>query len=183
MDNAQKGRVLISETDLIRLAAEAGAKAYAEERKRNDKKRKNNRLHNIDILLKNYRSFKAHAENAVFDIQDIYTDELAEIEELMWETGKPEVIANAIFKSATRTKIIIAHIDTAIASYEKACFNDSHEAQRRCRNLKRKFIDEKVLSVDDIAECEHIDASTVRRDITKAKHELTAFLFGIDGIL
>lgn len=168
--------------EIIRISAEAGAKAFERERNKAVKGRKDNRLHNVDILFENYRGFKALTKNAVFSMDDIYTDDMDMMCELMWETGKPEVIAQAILSSTIRTKIIVAHIDTAIAAYSEVCKNTSPEALRRCRCLKMRYINDMPMCAEDIAAAEAVDTSTVRRDIARAKSEIMPFLFGIDAV-
>lgn len=64
----------MNQEEIIKLAAEAGAKAAMEtldrERQRDRQEMADRRLWNTKLLLKNYRSFVAHAAKAVFTVDD-----------------------------------------------------------------------------------------------------------------
>lgn len=78
----------LSQREIIRLAAEAGAQAaleaFEKERNKAVKGRYDRRLHNTKLLLRNYRTLKAHCENAIFERSKAVVD--------MWQTRKPEGI-------------------------------------------------------------------------------------------
>ena len=63
---------------IIRLAAEVGAKTalkeFEAEMVKSKNERSDRRLRNTRLLLRNYRMFKAHAENAIYDAQDVDED-------------------------------------------------------------------------------------------------------------
>ena len=59
--------------EIVKLSAETGANAAMEtlnrERARERKELADSRLRNTKLLLRNYRVFCAHAENAVYDVE------------------------------------------------------------------------------------------------------------------
>lgn len=65
--------------EIVKLAAEAGAKAAMEtlekERQRDRKEVADRRLRNTKLLLRNYRVFQAHVANAVFEVEEYESPE------------------------------------------------------------------------------------------------------------
>ncbi len=171
---------------LVRLAAEAGAKAAMEtlekERQRERKSRYDRRLRNTKLLLRNFRMFKEHCENAVFDAAQL--DENAiDILDLMWDRDNADTMVESIKKSAQRTAIIMRHITDMLALYETYCFRSGKpEDARRYRVIESLYISDKPASVSKIAAREQIDERTVYKDVDAATEKLSALIFGIDGL-
>ncbi|MDO5397171.1 MAG: hypothetical protein Q4G33_04505 [bacterium] len=174
----------MEQSEIIRIAAETAARTaiseYKKEREKAVRINKDKRLRNTKLLMKNYRSLKAHVQNAVCDIGD--ADENAvDILELMWDTGKSEAVVESIKRSALRTYIIINHIDAMLAAYYKMC-QRSEVAQRRWEILKRKYIDDNPMKNSEIAEIYFINPRTVQKDIDCACSQLSTLIFGIDRV-
>ena len=115
-----------NQNDIIRIAAEAGAKAALEtlerEKKKAQKSRYDRRLRNTRLLLRNYRMFRDHVENAVFEAEQL--DENAiDILDLMSENiYDNDLYVESIKKSVARTKIIMEHVNEMLRIYEAYCF-------------------------------------------------------------
>lgn len=171
---------------LVRLAAEAGAKAAMEtlekERQRDRKSRYDRRLRNTKLLLRNFRMFKEHCENAVFDAAQL--DENAiDILDLMWDHGDTDMMVESIKKSAQRTAIIMRHITDMLALYETYCYRSGKpEDARRYRVIDGLYISDRQKSALQLAMEEHVDQRTVYRDVEDATEKLSALIFGIDGL-
>ncbi len=172
---------------IIRIAAEAGAKAALEtlekEKRKAQKSRYDSRLRNTRLLLRNYRMFKEHVDNAVFEAEQL--DENAiDILDLMWDySGSSDFYVESIKKSVARTAIIVKHITEMLALYEAFCFRSPRpEDSRRYRVIEATYIDEAPMTVKQIADRESIDDRTVYRDIDAAVEKLSAIIFGIDGL-
>lgn len=171
---------------LIRLAAEAGAKAALEtiekEKQKEQKSRHDRRLRNTKLLLRNFRMFKEHCAHAVFDASQL--DENAiDILDLMWGRSGNDNIVESIKRSAQRTQIIVKHITDMLELYEIYCIRSGKaEDARRYRVLEAMYISDERMTVPQIAAAETIDERTVYKDIDAAAEKLSALIFGIDGL-
>ena len=171
---------------IVRLAAQAGAKAAIEtlekERSKERKSRYDRRLRNTKLLLRNYRMFKEHCEAAVFDASQL--DENAiDILDLMWGKGDGDLVVESIKKSAQRTVIIMRHIDGMLDLYAAYCDRSGKpEDTRRLRVINALYIEAEPLTVPQVAAWEQIDERTVYKDVDAATEKLSALIFGIDGL-
>lgn len=191
MKNKAPASQSLSKREVAELAAKEGAKAALEtlekERKRMAKEAEDRRLHNTKLLLRNYRLLKLHTSNSISEPEQACEDEtVADILQKIWEgseQGYDEIHIDAIRKSATRTLIIVRHIDEMLGIYEAYCVKSSRmEDMRRYRVIKGLYIDEKAMTSREIAELEQIDTRTVYKDVDAACLLLSALLFGIGGI-
>lgn len=175
------------EITIIKMAAEAGAKAALEtmekERAKATKGRHDKRLRNTKMLLKNYRSFKVHCDSAVYNVSQM--DENAiDILDLMWDPhNRNGMTVESIKRSATRTSIIMDHIDEMLKIYRTICDqSEKAEDKRRCRVIHAMYISDVIMSADRIAEMECIDTRTVYKDIDVACEKISALVFGVDWL-
>lgn len=171
--------------EIVRIAAEAGAKAaitqWEKERARIQAEKVDRRLHNTRLLLKNYRLFKMHAENAVYEVDQL-DESVYDILDMM-ERNTGSGFVDSIKTSVARTATLVRHIDVMLGLYRVYCEHSGKpEDLRRWRALKAKYIDEGEKSNFDIAEQEHVSGRTIDRDIAEAHEDLAALFFGIDGI-
>lgn len=172
--------------EVAKIAGESGAKLALEtlekEKRKMVRERRDRRLRNTKLLLKNYRMLKAHCENAVFEASQL--DSSVNILDLMESVFDGEdLYVESVKRSAERTYLIINHIDEMLRLYEIYCFtSDKPEDQRRYNTLYAMYIGEEVATAQDIATKENIDIRTVYKDIDGATEKLTALIFGIDGL-
>lgn len=184
MSNTQINQVI--QNEIIKLAAEAGAMAAMEtlekERKKAQKSRYDRRLRNTKLLLRNYRMFKEHAENAVYEIHQLEENAI-DILDRMWEPDSNDLYVESIKKSKARTKIIMTHIIDMLDLYESYCLKSQKpEEHRRYRVIYNFYISELPITIREIAYNESIDERTVYKDIDSACEKLSGLIFGIDGI-
>ena len=172
--------------EIARIAAEAGARAAIEELEQREQWRRDRRLGNTRLLLENYRTFKIHCESAVFQAELSADDEaeaLSILDAMMDRPSKQTLYIESIKKSAQRTRIIIAHIESMMEVYRILCAKSQKpEDMRRCSVVEKMYICSREWSVEEIAESEGIDERTVYKDIKAACTKLAALLFGIDGV-
>lgn len=171
--------------ETIRIAAEAGAKAaitqWEKERAKEQESRVDRRLHNTKLLLRNYRLFKKHAENAVFQAERS-EGSVFDILDMM-EQKSSNLFVDSIKNSAERTSLLVEHIDVMLGLYRTYCESSCKpEDARRWRVIKARYVDEKERSVLDIADQEGVADRTIRRDVEDACEHLAALFFGIDGV-
>lgn len=172
-------------------------KIYAKMRSDNAKEQDSlfdKRLYNTKLLLEHYRLFKEHAENAVFELTRLDEAELTAIEimDSMWQSagpGRGEIAIESIAKSTLRTEIVIKHIDEMLGIYEAYCFRSGKpENERRWDIINTIYIKPlqgnktKTELYEELAEKHFISDRQVKYDINMALEQITALLFGIDGV-
>lgn len=173
--------------DIYEKAAAIGAKeamkTFEQERKKEYSKRADKRLRNTKLLLRNYHMLKEHAENSVFGRTQMEESAL-DILESMMSLYNDEVIIQSIKNSATRTAIIVSHIDIMFGLYYSYCEKSSNSEieLRRYNVIWDMYMSEDTLSAKEIAEKQHMSKENVYSDIKIAVERLTALIFGVDGL-
>lgn len=173
--------------DIYEKAATIGAKealkTFEQERKREQGRRASRRLKNTKLLLRNYHMLKEHAENSVFGRTQMEESAL-DILESMMSMYDNEVIIESIKRSATRTAIIVAHIDTMFGLYAAYCDKSSNRQidRRRYEVVWDMYMADRTLTVKEIAEKQHLSRDTIYDDLKVAIERLTSLIFGVDGL-
>lgn len=182
-NNKKKKQPTPSE-ELISLAAKAGAEAALskfEAQKEQERAKKNDRrLRNTKLLLKHYREFKAHSENAVYSATQ--SEDVIDVLDLMWDRNhRSDQIVNAIKKSAVHTHIIMAHVDGMLAVYKTFAEQSRKPADlRQYYVLCDRYINAEELTINEIAEKYNIEPRTVYLDLDVAVEKLAKMIFGVD---
>lgn len=172
--------------NMVNLAAEAGAKAAMdridEERKNMRKKSADRRLRNTKLLMRNYRMLKENADNSVFGRSQM-EESAADILTSMMNLYNDEVIVESIKRSASRTAIIVSHIETMLGLYEAYCNKSSNPIDnRRYEIIRDMYIVENPMTVKEIAKKQKMSRENVYSDIKIAIEMLTSLIFGVDGL-
>lgn len=165
------------------IGAREALKTFEQERKKELGKRADRRLRNTKLLLRNYHMLKEHAENSVFGRVQM-KESAFDILESMMSIYNDEVIIQSIKNSATRTAIIVSHIETMFGLYAAYCEKSTKREidKRRYDVVWNMYIAENVLSAKEIAEKMHISTDSVYDDLRVAIERLTALIFGVDGL-
>lgn len=170
-------------------AAEMGAKVALDriekERQQDRKEMADRRLRNTKLLLRNYRLFRAHVANAVYEFgsEDDKESPIAILEDLMMPGRDNTMIVESIQKSAARTAIIVEHIDTMLRIYQAFCATSGEEDDmRHWRVINGLYISEERKTIPDLANIEGVVPRTIYKDIDAACEKIAALMFGIDGI-
>ncbi len=173
--------------DIYEKAAAIGAKEalkiFEQERKKEQGKRADRRLRNTKLLLRNYHMLKEHAENSVFGRTQM-EESAIDILESMMSVYDNEVIIESIKRSATRTAIIVSHIEVMFGLYHSYCEHTSSREidLRRYEVAWDMYMADKTLSAKEIAEKQNISTRNVYEDIKVATERLSALIFGVDGL-
>lgn len=167
-------------------AAEIGAKAAMEKLEQEKKsmyhKAVDRRLHNTKLLLRNYRMLRENADNSVYGRSQM-EESAADILCSMMNLYDDEVIVDAIKRSATRTAIIVSHVDTMLKLYEAYCSKSGNELDsRRYEIITDAYIIEQPMTVKEIAKKWHMSKENVYSDLKIATERLSALIFGVDGL-
>lgn len=173
--------------DIYENAAAIGAKEalkmFEQERKKEQGKRADRRLRNTKLLLRNYHMLKEHAENSVFGRTQM-EESAIDILESMMSMYDNEVIIESIKRSATRTAVIVSHIETMFGLYEAYCGKaPNREIEiRRYEVVWDMYMADNTLSAKEIADKQNISTRNVYEDIKVATERLSALIFGVDGL-
>ncbi len=181
MSESNKKQAFVNYVSQIAADA-AAAKAieiYEAKEAERHKSSEDKKLKNVKLLLKEYRSLKAYADNALCDasqLNDLVIRELIGFSD--YEKYKVESIQNQI----VTTKTIMQHVETMLNIYKIRCTTSIREdMRRRWRVIESAFITgETAPTYEEIAEREIIDTRTVYKDIDKACKDLSSLFFGID---
>lgn len=181
--------VTLTKDDLSSLcskAAEVGAKTALEkleqERKSLHNKAIDRRLRNTKLLLRNYKMLKENADNSVFGKSQM-DESAADILSSMMNLYDDEVIVDTIKRSATRTAIIVTHVDTMLSLYKTYCDQSSSELdRRRYEVLYDMYMADEIMKPQEIAKKHHMSKESVYTDIKIAIERLSALIFGVDGL-
>jgi predicted DNA-binding protein YlxM (UPF0122 family) len=135
------------------------------------KSRHDRRLRNTKLLLKHYNQFKDHIDHAIYAGKAIdFLDEIDNLDKF--------IRINSIKESISRTHIIMSHIKGMLDLYQTYCEKNGDLEKRKIRTLKYYYFEN--MKTADIAEIEHVDERTCRRDLRLAEERMSALIFGID---
>lgn len=173
-------------------AVRAGEKAVLGEQKRVRERvrraRHDTNLHNTRLLMRKYKMLKLHFTESVYEFKSEHDEQNEREPGTIWEimNGNPtidEVFIESIYRSSARTAALIYDIDHMLDKYQATCRVSNEESMaRRCRVLFARYIDEPTYPLHEIAEREHVSTRTAERDLAAALEDLSALLFGVDGI-
>ena len=187
--DTEKQFVVMSKKDveeMIQQAAVAGAQVASDTmlvaQRRAEKERIDRRLHNTELLLRNYRTLKASCENAVYESRDSKREEVTEILEGMMEMKDDKVIVESIKASAKRTALMVQHIDKMLDVYRIYCGKLSEKDKRRYKVIKLLYISKQSMNITEISKKFSVSKVTIYEDLKIAKERLSSLFFGIDGL-
>lgn len=156
--DTEKQFVVMSKKDveeMIQQAAVAGAQVASDTmlvaQRRAEKERIDRRLHNTELLLRNYRTLKASCENAVYESRDSKREEVTEILEDIMEMKDDKVIVESIKASAKRTALMVQHIDKMLDVYRIYCSKLSEKDKRRYKVIKLLYISKQSMNITEIS--------------------------------
>lgn len=187
MSDCKERFLAISMSDLENLVSEAalkGATIACENMERRHteglKKEKDKRLHNTDLLLKQYRTLKAGCKNAVFmKNEKVKVDDV--LEEIM-EAENDSVIVESIKRSAERTEIMLSHIDKMLEVFRIYCSKCGEKERREYKVVKALYITKQKKSIKGLAKEFKVSDVTIYGDLKSAKEKLSVLFFGINGL-
>lgn len=165
------------------IGAREALKIFEQERKKEYSGRSDRRLRNTKLLLRNYHMLKEHAENSVFGRTQMEESAMDVLESMM-SIYDNEVIIESIKRSATRTSIIVSHIETMFDLYRSYCEHTTTREvdMRRYEVAWDMYMAEETLSVKELAKKYNISRDSVYSDLRMATERLTALIFGVDGL-
>lgn len=148
-----------------------------ESRESKEEIRYEKKLHNTKLLLKNYKKFKKHTDQAEFTVRHLIDDELLDMLGEKYEHDEQYI--QSIIRTKERTAIMLNHIRKVLEFYEYSTRENETE-NRRARVLIKAYIENK--SQSNIAKETGTEERTVRRDIEYGIKEVAPLMFGVDGL-
>lgn len=165
-----------------KIAAESAVKYFLKLQKEDRKERHDRRLHNIKMLLQNYRMLKINSEEAVYSLEQIESP--YDIFEDMMQGKDGTLQIDSIKKSAARTKIIVDHIEKMIGLYQVYTSREDADPieQRRFDVLNDLYLSDVKLGAKEVADKYGISKESVYSDRSIALENMAALVFGVDGL-
>ena len=173
--------------DMVKKASQAGIEEYKKEHQESTKEKVQRLLYRTKTLLEKYRELKAYEENAVYTLEmaeDVNQD-IADLE-LLTKFGvfDDDKTLHRLKRSVVTVSMVMTHVDTMLEVYRKTCESSASEVkQRQYRVIERLYLSEKRMNTKEIAELEGEDIRTIQNDAKTAREDLTALIFGLDGVL
>lgn len=177
---------LIDYDEAVKIGIREGIKYIKDQEYHKTTKRYDRRLRNTRLLLKHYRTLKAHNRIADSSANKIYEENAVDVLDDIEAIDDEEQYVQAISRTKIRTLIIIGHINKAMKYYEAICKSEGSIQERRYEIVKFMYIDsikEDILpTYEEVAEHFNFNVKTVGRDVRLAIEDLSILFFGIDGI-
>jgi len=165
-----------------KLGIEAGIRAYQQKKEEGVKVRHNKNLRNTELLLQNYRKFKLHIEESIFDIETAKGNFISILDEVDDEQDN-DIYIDSIKKSVARTSIIISHINHMLDVFGAYCNNDPRiEIKRQIKVIQMLYVNDEHNDIESVAETLNISRTSVFNSKRDAIQTLSSLLFGIDSI-
>lgn len=158
--------------DEIEKIANAVAKKIEKEKSQQEKQKRDWRLRNTKLLLKNYRMLEEHCEGV--------EAELSTYEEIVYDPE--ELNLHSLMKYKAKTSKMLIYFNDMVDAYGRYCEREGEAAKRRHGVINRLYVADKALMPNRVAELYNVNLRTIYKDVDKAIEELSVFLFGIDSI-
>lgn len=167
---------------VLEKTAEKAAEKVLKLQEQNHNKRSDKKIHNVKLLLQNYKLLKQSTANAFYEKTENIT--LREIlEEIMCDSTHIFSTVESIKTSVTKTEIMLEHIDNMLNIYKSICENSSNENSKRGYFvIYNRYINNDSMKIEDIAKHFRITKSMVYKISDNACKALAMLIFGVDSI-
>lgn len=154
---------------------------YRKEEERAAAEKRDKRLYNTRLLMEKYRGMVKYSESAVYDasqVEDNY-DFISLMDMMRDGSDNYTLTVHSIQERAATVAIIIYHINRMLEFYECRCKRSGKgEIMRKYEVIKKLYLDEDEMTVQDIADEMFVDVSTVYKYNRAAMQDLSALFFG-----
>ncbi|WP_342417167.1 hypothetical protein NST83_07520 [Paenibacillus sp. FSL R10-2782] len=166
----------MNKQEIARIAAETALEFYKKEQERQNKLKRDRRLRNTKMLLRNYRKFKIHCGSNVQELEELKDPDSFEY------LDTDDLAIEAIIKNKERTAAMVRYIDRMLEIYQILSEKSKPEDLRRFKIIYDLYIADDEKNVEELSECHKINKRSIYRDINKACEALSSLLFGVDGM-
>lgn len=164
--------------DQIDLIATKVLEINKKQRDTEEREKKDRRLRNTKLLLRNYHSFRKYVARAKMDLWE--DERVTDVHALILNG---EDLVKSIKESTQRTLVMIRHLDRALEALKFVCEQekDTNKASsKQYEILKARFLDRDT--IEAIAETYFINERSVYKAIDAAAERLSIMLFGVYGL-
>lgn len=137
------------------------------------------KLHNTRLLLKNFRKFKKHSDQADFTAVSLIDDELLEMLDIDFEDKHDELYIKSILRTKERTAKMLNYIQKVLEFNVTYTIGNKTE-HNRALTLKLIYVD--GMTQSQVADKLGVDERSIRRYIEDGVSDVAPLMFGIDGI-
>ena len=173
--------------DMIKKASEAGAEAYKKEQSQSARRKVDRMLYKTKVLLEKYTWLKAYAKNSVYTLEQAekVNDGMADIEVLTkFGIFDDDKTLHNLNRGVITVNMLMTHVDNMLEVYRENCESSASKTkQRQYRVVYNMYLAEEKKTTKEIAEMECEEVRTIQNDAKAAREDLTALIFGLDGIL
>lgn len=189
---AEKGGKTYSITEkqlnsIIKKASEAGIEAYKTEHKESTKKKVDKMRYKTKVLLEKYTYLMEYANNSIYTLEQArkVNDGIADIE-LLTKFGifDDDKTLHNLERGVMTVNMLMTHVNNMLEVYRQTCEGSaSRTKQRQYRVIFNMYLTKEKMTTKEIADLEQEELRTIQNDAKAAREDLTALIFGIDGIL
>ena len=183
-------KYVLTQDEVNRIAAIASKEAlktFREEQSKAERKRakEENKIKKTKKMLSSYRRIKATlSDEAQFTEEEQIELRWKFIEDLMGNVSSTVSQSERTIQDTEKRRqediYCIYRIEKAAEMYREECEKSgSEEAQRRYRELRMMYLDEKAYSVQEISEVEKVSDKTVYKDLGIACGIVAVYLLGM----
>lgn len=173
--------------DMVKKASEAGIEAYKKEHMESYQKKANRLLYRTKTLLEKYTELNEYANNSVYTLEkaEEVNEGIADLEVLTkFGIYDDDKTLHKLKRSVITVNLVMTHVNTMLEIYRRDCESSSSKVkQRQYRVIEHLYLSENKRSTKEIAELEGEDVRTIQNDAKTAREDLTALIFGLDGML
>ncbi|MGK0577480.1 hypothetical protein [Macrococcus capreoli] len=161
---------MILDEKTVQLIAKTAIDEYNKQREKAEKRARDNRLHNIRLLLQNYKKLETYVKRAKGETEEPDVT----VEELM----KSDDVIKSIRQSTARTKLMFEYVEATLNNFKALSLTDSEHTLYNI--IKLKYID--GLKIEEVCERTGYSRRHVFRLIDDACNVLSVLMFGVDAI-
>lgn len=173
--------------EMMKRASEAGIAAYKSEHEETTRKKAGRLLYRTKTLLERYTQLNEYAQNSVYTLEraEEVNEGIADLEVLTkFGIFDDDKTLHNLKRSVVTVNMVMAHVNTMLEVYRKECESSASKVkQRQYRVIEYLYLSENKLNTKEIAELEGEDVRTIQNDAKQAREDLTALIFGLDGVI
>lgn len=173
--------------EMMRRASEAGIAAYKNEHEETTRRKAGRLLYRTKTLLERYTQLNEYAQNSVYTLEraEEVNEGIADLEALTkFGIFDDDKTLHNLKRSVVTVNMVMAHVNTMLEVYRKECESSASKVkQRQYRVIEYLYLSENKLNTKEIAELEGEDVRTIQNDAKQAREDLTALIFGLDGVI
>lgn len=173
--------------EMMRRASEAGIASYKNEHEETTRRKAGRLLYRTKTLLERYTQLNEYAQNSVYTLEraEEVNEGIADLEVLTkFGIFDDDKTLHNLKRSVVTVNMVMAHVNTMLEVYRKECESSASKVkQRQYRVIEYLYLSENKLNTKEIAELEGEDVRTIQNDAKQAREDLTALIFGLDGVI